>query len=163
MLNKKIKKTAILLPLITVLSLSGISCDTDSMAQEFPECFTGTYLNTEGSGTKSLFTFTSEGNFIGTSSTQKLLNFSTEQGSWKSTGADSARAVFLDFTFGENDELENIARVDLEISFFGLNCEETEGSFEIRFFEEGEDPLDISTDTGEAISDTFTGRKIAVE
>lgn len=162
-MNKNTYKTAILFPLLIILSFSGISCDSDSMAQEFPECFTGTYLNTEGSGTQSLFTFTSEGNFIGTSSTQKVLNFSTEQGSWKSAGPDSARAVFLDFTFGENDELENIARVDLEISFFGLNCEETEGSFEIRFFQDGEDPLDISTDTGEAVSDTFTGRKIVFE
>ncbi len=147
-----------LLPVFFLLILN-ISCESDSQAQEFPECFSGTYLNIEGSDTQSLFTFTADGNLIGVSSAEKILNFSTELGSWVATSSDTAKAVFLDFSFGNAGELVNIARVDLDITFIGDNCEETEGNFEIRFFEDNEDPLDISADTGEAISDTFTGRK----
>lgn len=150
------------IPLLLLCSLL-ISCESESAAQEFPECFTGTYLNIEGSGTQSLFTFTSEGNFISASSTQELLNFGTQLGSWIAMSGDTAKVVFLDFSFGENDELENIARADIDITFIGDNCEEIEGSFELRFFEENEDPLDISTDTGQAVTDNFSGRKIIVE
>lgn len=148
---------------ILFLVMSNISCEENSIAQEFPECFTGTYLNIEGSGTQSLFTFTADGNFIGVSSAEKVLNFSTELGSWIATSSDTVKAVFLDFSFGNSGELVNIARVDLDITFIGDNCKETQGSFEIRFFEDNEDPLDISTDTGKAITDTFSGRKIVVE
>lgn len=151
-----------ILPFLLLL-ICNISCEENSIAQEFPECFTGTYLNVEGSGTQSLFTFTADGSFIGVSSAEQILNFSTELGSWIATSSDMAKAVFLDFSFGDAGELVNIARVDLDIEFTGNNCEETDGSFEIRFFEDNEDPLDISTDTGEVISDTFSGRKIVVE
>lgn len=149
---------AVISVLITAAILT--SCDEPSDASEFPECFTGTYLNKEGSGTDSIWTFHKGGTFSGESSTQEELNFSGQLGSWVRTGPGEARVVLLDFSF-DNDGIEsNIARADIDISFKGDNCMETEGSFELRFFQEGEDPLDLPTYQGEVIEDTFTGRKL---
>ena len=54
----------------------------------------------------------------------------------------------------------NIARVDIDITFKGDNCEEIEGSFELRFFDDNEDPFDITSDDGEVTEEAFTGRKL---
>lgn len=136
------------------------SCDNNSEASDFPECFTGTYLNEEGSGAESIWNFHKDGTFTAVSSTQQELNFSGELGSWEQTGEREAKIVLLDFSFNNEGIAVNIARADIDITFTGENCEETEGSFELRFFESGEDPLDIDTDQGEVIEDTFTGRKL---
>lgn len=136
------------------------SCDDQSQASEFTECFVGTYLNREGSGADSIWTFHKGGTFSGESSTQQELSFSGQLGSWKQTGPDQAEIVMLDFSFDEEGIESNIARVDVNITFHGANCEETEGSFELRFFQDGEDPLDLSTYGGEVIEDTFTGSKL---
>lgn len=81
-------------------------------------------------------------------------------GSWVRTGNREAKIVLLDFSFDSEGAEANIARADITISFNGENCEETEGSFELRFFEDDEDPFDITSDDGEVIEDTFTGRKL---
>ncbi len=81
-------------------------------------------------------------------------------GAWRSTSSTSAEILMLDFSFDDEGNFANTARIDIEIEFKGENCEETVGSFELRFFEEDEDPLDVSTDTGEVIEDTFAGRKV---
>lgn len=138
------------------------SCDEPSDASEFPECFVGTYLNKEGSGADSIWTFHKGGTFSGESSTQEELNFSGQLGSWVRTGPGEARIVLLDFSFDDEGIESNIARADIDITFKGENCGETEGSFELRFFQEGEDPLDLSTYQGEVIEDTFTGRKLVL-
>ncbi|XXT15896.1 hypothetical protein WME94_37185 [Sorangium sp. So ce429] len=42
----------------------------------------------------------------------------------------------------------------------GQGCDPIAGSLVVRTFEDGEDPLDLSSDTGDPIaSDTFTGRR----
>lgn len=143
-----------------IFVLYSTSCNKNTEASDFPDCFVGTYLNEEGSGAESIWNLHKDGTFSAVSSTQQELNFSGELGSWEQTGEREAKIVLLDFSFDSEGLPINIARADIGITFKGENCEETEGSFELRFFESGEDPLDINTDEGEAIQDTFTGRKL---
>lgn len=129
-------------------------------------CIPGTYLVQESSGTQSLWTFSKDGTIQSASSAQGALNFSDAQGAWKQTRSREAKATFIDFNYGGSDNggfpPSGIARVDSELSF-SKKCATVEGSFELRFFDpETEDPLDPSTDTGGAISDTFTGRRVTV-
>ncbi len=132
-----------------------------------PGCIPGTYLVVEGSGTQSLWTFSKDGTFQTTSSAQGPLNFSDGQGAWKQTRSRQAKVTFLDFNYrdsGENGGFppSGIARVDAQWSF-SKKCTDVQGSFELRFFDpDTEDPLDPSTDTGDPISDTFTGRRVTV-
>ncbi len=46
--------------------------------------------------------------------------------------------------------------------FNGRGCEQVEGEFELRFFEAGEDPLHPDSDTGDALMDSFDGRRLKV-
>lgn len=129
-------------------------------------CIPGTYLIQEASGTLSLWTFSKDGTIQSASSAQGALNFSDAQGEWKQTRSREAKATFLDFNFGgpENGGFPptGIARVDAQLSF-SKKCTQVQGSFKLRFFDpETEDPLDPSTDTGGALSDTFTGRRVTV-
>jgi hypothetical protein len=52
--------------------------------------------------------------------------------------------------------------VDVVFHRVGHDCAKIAGSFTLRFFEAGEDPLDPSTDSGTPITDTFTGRRLTV-
>ena len=134
----------------------------DSDEMKFKNCLVGTYLIEEGSGTRGLWEFNKDGNFTGTSSAQPLLNFSTLQGVWKQTGKRTAKATVLDFSFDDQENLINIARVDILIRGKGGKCRKVEGEFSLRFFEEGEDPLNPHTDTGKPFMDLFTGQRILV-
>lgn len=136
-----------------------ISCNGESGASEFPDCFTGTYINHEGSGARSIWNFYKDGNFLGESSTQEQLSFSGQLSSWQKTGSGEATVVLFDFSFDNSGSSSNIARGDIYIEFMGENCEETNGSFELRFFPNGEDPFDLSSYKGQILEDTFTGRK----
>jgi hypothetical protein len=146
--------------LFFVVALCPVS---NSLADTFPRCFIGTYLLEQGSGTMSLWTFGARGTIIVTSSAQEELNFSTEQGSWKKSARSQAKSTMLDFSFGEDGELINIARVDATINFLGSNCDEVEGSFSLRFFDNGQDPLNPDNSNGDTITDTFTGRRVKTE
>lgn len=139
------------------------SCNENTTADEFPECFVGTYINSESSGAHSIWNLSKDGSFSGESSTQEKLNFGSELGSWKKTGNREAKIVLFDFSYDSNGLLKNIARADINVTFTGENCEETKGSYQLRFFENGEDPLDINTYKGEVIEDTFTGRKLVLQ
>jgi hypothetical protein len=128
-------------------------------------CIPGTYLVVEGSRTQSLWTFSSDGTIQSASSAQGTLNFSDGQGAWKQSRSGKAQVTFLDFNYS-NSSLNGgfppsgIARVDATLSF-SKKCDNVEGSFELRFFDpETEDPLDPSSDTGNPLSDTFTGRRV---
>ncbi|NIU87430.1 MAG: hypothetical protein GWN56_09120 [Nitrosopumilaceae archaeon] len=145
-----------------IISIHISSCNNNTQAEDFPECFVGTYLNEEGSGAKSICNLSDDGTFNGQSSTEQVFNFTGQLGTWRSTGINTAEILMIDFSFDEEGNFANTARIDIEIEFNGENCEETEGSFQLRFFEEDEDPLDISTDTGDPIEDTFTGRKVTI-
>lgn len=146
-----------------MIILSSVSCNEDTKAGEFPECFVGTYINTESSGAQSIWNLSKDGTFAGESSTHEELNFGSELGSWKKTGSREAKIVLFDFSYGSDGVVKNIARADISITFQGENCEQTEGSFQLRFFKNGEDPLDISTYNGDVIEDTFTGRKLVLK
>ncbi len=120
----------------------------------------GTYLVTEGSGTKSLWTFTADGLFLGTSSTQPSLSYSNQQGSWEARDDQTIQGVMLDFSFDEQGALANTARVDFSLACSDSACGKISGDFTLRFFEDGEDPLDPSTGSGETVTDTFTGLRV---
>ena len=126
------------------------------------KCIVGTYLIEEGSGTRGIWTFNKDGNFIGTSSAQSLLNFSALQGVWEKTGHRAVTATLLDFSFDDQGNLLNIARVDIFVRGHGKKCENVDGEFSLRFFEDGEDPLKPETDTGQPFLDLFSGRRITV-
>jgi len=134
-----------------------------SHAAKFPKCFIGTYLIEEGSGTISLWTFGARGTIIVTSSEQKELSFSTEHGAWEKSGGRQAKSTMLDFSFGEDGKLTNIARVDATTNFIGSTCNEIEGSFTLRFFDKDENPLNPDNSNGEPITDTFTGRRVSTD
>ena len=153
----------IILGTVLITILGALSYPSISYADKFPKCFIGSYLIEEGSGTMSLWTFGAKGTIIATSSSQKELSFSTEHGSWEKSARRQAKSTMLDFSFGEDGELVNIARVDATINFIGSSCDNVGGSFTLRFFDNGEDPLNPDSSSGEPITDTFTGRRISSE
>ncbi|WP_437924112.1 hypothetical protein WMF37_34420 [Sorangium sp. So ce291] len=64
------------------------------------------------------------------------------------------------FVYNEDNTPMTTARIELVLDTVGQGCDEIAGSLVVRTFEDGEDPLDISSDTGDPIaSDTFTGRR----
>ena len=132
------------------------------LAQGFPEACAGTYLTQEGSGAQSIWTLGKDGSFLGTSSTQQVFNFSDQQGVWEKDGSEGAKGVFLDFSFDATGALLNIGRVDVVLHAVGSGCAKIAGSFTLRFFTSGQDPLDLGSFTGTPITDTFTGRRLTV-
>jgi len=130
-------------------------------ADALPASCAGTYLIQEGGGAKDFWTFAADGTFFGTTSTQPLFHFSNQQGSWKKTGNDGARGVLFAFVYNDDNTLLTTARIDITFQTSGQGCEAIAGSLVVRTFEDGEDPLDPATDTGDPIaSDTFTGRRV---
>ncbi|MFY9824666.1 MAG: hypothetical protein WAM82_25030 [Thermoanaerobaculia bacterium] len=81
---------------------------------------------------------------------------------WESDGSAGAKGVLLDFSVDSSGALLNIARVDIVLHRVGHDCAMIAGSFSLRFFEAGEDPLNPASDTGTPITDTFTGRRLTV-
>ena len=130
-------------------------------------CIPAVYLVKEASGTQSLWRFSSDGTLQSASSAQGPLNFGDAYGTWSQAGRRQVKSTFLDFTYdqvpvGSGFPPAGIARVDA-VATFSDHCNVIHGSFELRFFDpDTEDPLDPSTDTGTAIRDTFTGRRMSV-
>jgi hypothetical protein len=130
-------------------------------AGSVPASCAGTFLIQEAGGAKDFWTFAADGSFFGTTSTQPLYNFSNQQGSWEKTGSDGARGVLFAFVYNPDNTLMTTARIDITFQTAGHGCDEITGSLVVRTFEDGEDPLDPVTDTGDPIaSDTFTGRRV---
>ena len=128
-------------------------------------CIPGSYLAQEGSGTHSLWTFTSDGTLQVASSAQWVFNFSDIQGTWRREGAYGVRAVALDFGFrpepvGDGVPPQWTTRIDVAIEF-ARDCQDFEGGFDLRFYEDGQDPLDPSAVSSSG-SDTVTARRIQV-
>lgn len=145
--------------LLAVLLLAGPS--TALSAKGFPAHCAGTYLMAEDGGATSLWTFEADGTFFATSSLQPLLNFSDQQGSWEQDGSRGAKGVVLALVFDEDNSLLNVSRVDVSLRTVGHGCGTITGSLEVRSFEDGEDPLDPSTDDEDPLAtDTFTGRRV---
>ena len=72
--------------------------------------------------------------------------------------------MLLAFVFDDDNTLLTTARVEISFNTTGPGCGEIAGSLEVRTFEDGEDPLDPSTDTGDPIAtDTFNGRRVTVD
>lgn len=132
-------------------------------SDKYPKCFVGTYLVEEGNGTKSIWTLGARGVMLITSSAQPSLNFSDAQGAWVRTGKLEASATSLDFSFDGEGNLLNVAKVNADLSFTDKNCREIEGEFTVLFYEPGVDPLDPGSVPENAVSDTFTGRRVPVE
>jgi len=146
--------------LATVLLFVG---SASLFAADFSRSCAGTYLIQEGGGAKSLWTLEADGVFLGTSSAQQLFHFSNQQGVWDKDGNDGAKAVLLDFSFDGSGALINVGRIDIRLHTVGQGCGNIAGTFSLRFFEAGEDPLNPATDTGSPINDTFTGRRLTVD
>ncbi|MEA2465070.1 MAG: hypothetical protein QOJ98_2817 [Acidobacteriota bacterium] len=126
-----------------------------------PASCAGTYLIQEAGGAKDFWTFAADGAFFGTTSTQALFHFSNQQGSWTKSGSDGARGVLFAFVYNDDNTLMTTARIDIAFQTAGQGCDQITGSLVVRTFEDGEDPLDPATDTGDPIaSDTFTGRRV---
>ncbi len=149
-----------LLPFLIFISLYLSSCSKQTGASDFPDCFVGTYINEEGSGTKRIWNLSNDGTIAGQSSAQEEFKFTGQLGSSTRTGNREAKIVLFDFSFNEGVVEANIARVDAIMTFNGENCEEVEGSFDLRFFDDNEDPFDITSDDGEVIEEAFTGSKL---
>ena len=124
---------------------------------------TGTYLIEEDGGARDFWTFEPDGTFFGTTSTQPLFNFSNQQGSWRKVGRDGIRGVLFAFVWNDDNTLLTTARIDIEVQTDSRRCETISGSLVVRTFEDGEDPLDPSTDEDDPIAeDTFSGRRVVV-
>ena len=133
------------------------------VADALPARCAGTYLIQEAGGAKDFWTFAADGAFFGTTSTQPLYHFSNQQGSWEKDGSDGARGVLFAFVYNDDNTLMSTARIDIAFQTAGQGCHQIAGSLVVRTFEDGEDPLDPATDTGDPIaSDTFTGRRVQV-
>jgi len=129
---------------------------------EFGNHVAGTFYVEEGSGTISLWTFNRDGTMIGASSAQAELGFGAQQGTWKRIGPLEIAAVHLDFSHDESGSLKNVARVDYTVRF-DRKFRSFEGEFVMRFFDPTtQDPLDLSTYTGEPVTDSFCGRRLMV-
>lgn len=135
-----------------------------SFASSLPASCAGTYLIQENGGARDFWTFASDGAFFGTTSTQPLYNFSNQQGSWEKVGNGGAKGVLFAFVYNDDNTLLTTARIDIAFQPAGQGCEQISGSLVVRTFEDGEDPLDPSTDTGDPIaSDTFLGRRVRAQ
>ena len=146
---------ALIASLLLVLSSAPL------LAGSFPASCAGTYLIEEDGGAKDFWTFAADGAFFGTTSTQPLFNFSNQQGSWSKDGNDGAKGVLFAFVFDDDNTLLTTARIDISFQTVGVGCAEIAGALEVRTFEDGEDPLDPTTDTGDPIAaDTFSGRRV---
>lgn len=147
--------------LLFVLLLGGPSATV--LAHGFPSSCAGTYLIAEGGGARDFWTLEPDGTFFGTTSTQPLFNFSNQQGSWRKDGGEGARGVLLAFVFDDNDELFQLARIDIALATVGQGCGEIAGSLEVRLYEPDDDPLGPDALEGPpAFEDTFTGRRVTV-
>jgi hypothetical protein len=126
-----------------------------------PRSCTGTYLMAEAGGATSLWTIEADGAFFATSSLQGLIRFSDQQGNWEKDGHDGIKAVVLALVFNDDGTLHDVSRVDISLHAVGHGCDNIAGSLEVRAFEDGEDPLDPTTDDeGPFATDTVTGRRV---
>ena len=143
------------------LGLFATLLSTPASAGGFPTSCAGTYLIEEDGGARDFWTFEADGSFFGTTSTQPLYNFSNQQGRWKKTGHHGAEGVLLAFVYNADNTLQSVARIEIVFQTVGQGCDEIHGALEVRTFEDGEDPLDPTTDNDEPIaSDTFSGRRL---
>ncbi len=152
----------IFLTLLAAISIFAVKARAGG-SNRHPGCFIGTFLVEEGSGTESIWSLGARGVILITSSAQPLLNFSDAQGAWIRTGKLRASASSLDFSFDEDGNLLNLAKVNAVIRFRDKDCGEIEGEFSVLFYEPGVDPLDPESEPVNVLSDTFTGRRVTVE
>ena len=147
------------------LLLVGIIVGSTRPIEAIGGCIPGSYLAVEDSGTRSLWTFFSDGTFTAASSAQGAFNFSQIQGTWQRDGVNTSHAVALDFGFrsepiGAGVPPQWITRIDASLEF-ARDCQQFAGEFELRFYSAGEDPLD-ATAVVAAGGDTLTGLRINV-
>lgn len=155
-----------ILKVLLILAIVTCAFTTETRAggsDKYPKCFIGTYLIEEGSGTRSIWSLGARGVIMITSSAQPALNFSDAQGAWIRTGKLLASATFLDFSFDGEGDLLNIAKINADIRFTDKSCANIEGEFTVYFYEPGADPLDPDSVPENAITDSFTGKRVTVE
>lgn len=129
---------------------------------DFSENVAGTYLITASSGQQRLWTFTKDGDILGTSSVQPKFDFSTQQGVWEVSGKHEVTAVLINFGFNKDNNVSYIGRLRATLKF-DEKCRTLEGKFTLRKFEAPEDPMKPETDAGEPIIDTIKGQCIFIK
>ena len=131
-----------------------------AVTQAFPQGCAGTYLITaDGTGALSTWVLEKDGVFLSIDSSQRSHNFTDQQGAWEKDGNQGIKGVLLDFDF---DAPFQIGRNDITMHTVGSGCDNVAGTITLRFFEAGEDPLNPASDTGQPITETFTGRRVRV-
>src|SRR5262245_30630963 len=121
-----------------------------AVAQAFPQSCAGTYLITvDSTGDPSTWVLANNGVFLGIDSFQRRGNFSGQQGAWERNGNQGIKAVLLDFSFDATGSLSNVGRNDITMHTVGSGCDNVAGTITLRFFEDGEDPLNPASDTGQ--------------
>ena len=134
-----------------------------AVTQAFPQSCAGTYLITDdGTGAPSTWVLEKSGGFLGIDSFQRGGNFSDQQGAWEKDGNQGIKGVLLDFDFDASGAPISIGRNDITMHTVGSGCDNVAGTITLRFFEAGEDPLNPASDTGQPITETFTGRRVRV-
>lgn len=132
------------------------------LADSFPARCAGTYYIEEDGGARDFWTFSKDGSFFGTTSTQPLFNFSNQQGTWKKVGKNGGKGVLFAFVWDDDNTLLTTARIEISFERANSDCSEIFGSLEVRTYEDDEDPLDPTTDDEDPIAeDTFTGRRVS--
>ena len=136
-----------------------------AVTQAFPQGCAGTYLITvDGTGGLELWVLEKDGVFLSIDSSQRRGNFSDQQGAWERDGNQGIKGVLLDFdfSFDASGAPISIGRNDITMHTVGGGCDNVAGTITLRFFEAGEDPLNPASDTGQPITETFTGRRVRV-
>ena len=83
---------------------------------------------------------------------------------WERDGHKGVKAVWFNFSFDARGEVSSVTRRDITLHTVGRGCDNVAGTSTLRRFEADttEDPLDPTSDTGESVTQTFTGRRVRV-
>jgi hypothetical protein len=153
---------AILSIVFFLMMSSSIPREAEASGNFFAKSFAGTFfIEEEGGEYFDIWTLTEDGNFFGTNSAQLEESFNDQQGVWKKTGHREVTATILNFDFDSDGSLIAVARADIVMDF-SKRFQTVEGSYALRYFEGGEDPLCPETDTGDPLTIEFTGRRVVV-
>lgn len=115
--------------------------------------------------TRSLLTFTQDGNFFAIDSIQGGIEglvtpFSDAHGSWKCNGNQEVSAITLSFTYQTTEAAGRINRAEFHLKF-NSKTETVEGTVTIRFFDLTANPLQDTTPP--VATYIFSGQRVTAD
>ena len=126
----------------------------------FGEKIAGTYLlNEEDDGGSRIVTITADGNWLGIHSYQLDNKFSNQQGVWKEMGKRKITARVINFSLLKDGVGSSLFSFTVE---FDKVYQQVSGELIGKLFPPGVDPLDPVAVPIKTFSNTFTGKRIAV-